>query len=99
MDILISKDYLGNYLAVNSDNYCGCIDCQDNIGFGETELDAKINLYETVFNIKVYSFKEIKEEYTNEYVPYFTFEEFLKNKFTPIYDKNLDFIGYEKDIK
>lgn len=32
-------DVLLQYVATD-DNYCGCPDCQDPIGYGETEQDA-----------------------------------------------------------
>lgn len=96
MDIRLSQDYTGNYIAIDNDDFCGCPECLD-YGFGETEDEAIRNLYELKFDTMLYSFKEIKEMYSEMYRPYKTFEEYLRENFIPIYDDELNFIGYEKE--
>jgi len=33
-------DLLLCYVSINSDNYCGCNDCNDPIGYGVTQKEA-----------------------------------------------------------
>lgn len=95
MDIHITQDFAGNYYASDSDTYCGQPD--DFIGFGYTADEAKRDLYEMFFNTTIYSFDEIRQEYLNINIPYMDFEEFLKKNFIPVYDNDLNFVGYEKE--
>lgn len=36
------------YIAYNNDNYCGCVSCNNILGYGDTEQEALDNLEECI---------------------------------------------------
>ncbi len=54
MDIQATQQYDCTWAAVDIDSYCGCQDCNDPVGYGNTEFEAKSNLEYLIENMKTY---------------------------------------------
>lgn len=97
MDIIISKDYLGNYVATYNLS-CQSLNFIGIAGVGETEQKALKSLYEQIKEIKLYTLAEIKKEYSSiSNLLYLDLDEYIQHNFIPVYDDDLNFIGYEKN--
>lgn len=50
MDVIVTKNYIGEFVAIDRDTYDGCIDGNNFTGTGATPKEAKLELVETLID-------------------------------------------------